>query len=570
MTASDDPDLATVHAPEEVLRRVHRAAMDQALFATSSGTDLTVPTRAEGYLIPDFRMVFGSGEEIRNSERWRTSKVRNDLQSFVAAFLTSVDAAYQPMLILGVPGIGKSLLLTVLAGQLPGDDFTAIPLPLGHVDPAAPVHAQVQEALGRATNGRVSWVDLAIYADGRLRVLLVDGAEDLDRPDYLAELAAFQQLEAQLGRPVAVIVTAPAVFPDRLRVPGRTMSILLEPLDGPRIERWLDVWNSLNAGRGSREITMESLSRFLNLAGSPAFLLTLTSILAAEDVDRPSTTTRLYKLVIDAALRRAWDGTSIHRPIDTELQLLGTLAAGAFNRAQTTVTEEELAEDLITFTGGPASGVARLARSPLIRVSQSIDATGSHREYGLLDEGCADHLVAAHVHQELRGLLELPAGQRKFGGLRAILSARALSTRTRIIDIVAELFGARDDVPTLLSEALVDATRSGPESGLARYAAYTANLVLLRVNLSDLGHGVAPADLIPAGDDVGEPWRSTVLIWSAGLPRAEWESLLDCLEVADGRVVRRTKRLSTQDQRYLAEAVLRGEGRLVHLLQSAI
>jgi hypothetical protein len=192
----------------------------------------------EQYGPPNFwAAVTRADGDVWDPEWWARVERRDDLPGFLIGYLTSLPAVRAPLFVMGAPGSGKTLLLKMLMARLPPDDYTTVLVPLRDASVDAPVHVQAQAALDRATNGRLTWADIAAEADARLRVLLVDGIDDLwsdgpGRPNYLEELAEFQRIETQLGYPVTVIVTGRPALSGRLTIPDQTVAILLEKIGG--------------------------------------------------------------------------------------------------------------------------------------------------------------------------------------------------------------------------------------------------------------------------------------------------------------------------------------------------
>ena len=110
----------------------------------------------------------------------------------LAGYVTAPDATRLPLLLLGHPGAGKSLLTKVLAARLPTSAYTVVRVPLRWVGANVPVRDQIEQALDQATNGRVEkWWRLADQSEGTVRVVLLDGLDELlqatrnDRSGYL-------------------------------------------------------------------------------------------------------------------------------------------------------------------------------------------------------------------------------------------------------------------------------------------------------------------------------------------------------------------------------------------------
>jgi predicted kinase len=93
--------------------------------------------------------------------------------------LTSVEATTAPLVVLGQPGAGKSLLTKVLAARLPAADFLPVRVALREVPAEAEVQDQIDYAIRAATGERVEWPDLSRSAGGAMPVVLLDGFDEL-------------------------------------------------------------------------------------------------------------------------------------------------------------------------------------------------------------------------------------------------------------------------------------------------------------------------------------------------------------------------------------------------------
>ena len=174
--------------------------------------------------------------------------VREDLQGYLISYLTTVGATERPLIVLGQPGSGKSVLTKVLAAHLPAADFLTVRVVLREVLADTDLQAQVEHAIRVETGESLSWPSLARSAAGAMPVLLLDGFDELlqatgiGQSDYLEQVVRFQEREADQGRPVAVVVTSRTAVADRARIPSTgAIVVKLEPFADEQVRRWLTI-----------------------------------------------------------------------------------------------------------------------------------------------------------------------------------------------------------------------------------------------------------------------------------------------------------------------------------------
>ena len=251
--------ISTGRAPDQrrtALARAYRAALDRPIVeAGDVPPGLSVPSLGAAYQPPLCRIAeLGSGGRPSDESWWAEAPVRDDLAEFLTGHLTGPGATRTPLLVLGQPGSGKSVLTKVLAARLPAADFLPVRVLLRDVPAAADLQDQIEYALRQATGERLDWPALVRSAGDALPVVLLDGFDELlqatgvSQTDYLRRVAAFQRREADQGRPVVVIVTSRTSVADRAESPAETVALRLEPFDAARVDAWLAVWNADNAG----------------------------------------------------------------------------------------------------------------------------------------------------------------------------------------------------------------------------------------------------------------------------------------------------------------------------------
>ncbi|MDR7275420.1 NACHT domain-containing protein [Catenuloplanes atrovinosus] len=586
---------ASVHTPGDVagtLVRAWRAALDRPILSEGDVPgDLTIPTLAAGYVDPDFRVrpVDAAGSPAEEAW-WALAPTRSDLAEFLASHLTTPDATRAPLLVLGQPGAGKSVLTRILAARLDARDFLPVRVALREVPAEAEIQDQIEYAVRTATGETLSWPALVRAAGPALPVVLLDGFDELlqatgvNHSDYLGRVAAFQRREADLGRPVAVLVTSRTAVADRARPPAGALSIRLEPFRAAHVRHWVEIWNAANTaalhGRGLATLDAGVVLRQPGLAGQPLLLMMLalydadTNALraAGETLDESS----LYERLLTTFARREVTKTratatdaQLTALVEAELLRLSVAAFGMFNRNRQWVTEQELDADLHALMPdrrpeppgdfrqrlGPAQKL--VGRFFFMQRGQATRDGERLRTYEFLHATFGEYLIArltVRLIEELAAEEEAasasvfgPAGCRD-GRLHALLSFAPLTSREPILEFLAERAkncspGARR-LPVTLFRRLDDratdqdvrdylpATPPAPE----RHAAYDLNLVLLAVVLNG---GVRASELFPDSSDAALAWRRHALLWQAMLSTVAWWALVFTLQTRgtwrDGR-----------------------------------
>jgi hypothetical protein len=89
----------------------------------------------------------------------------------------------------------------------------------------ANVQRQIEAALTKLTGRELSWPELAEDAGGAQPVILLDGFDELLQAsgishfDFLERVKEFQDREADLHRPVVVLVTSRTAVANQVRYP---------------------------------------------------------------------------------------------------------------------------------------------------------------------------------------------------------------------------------------------------------------------------------------------------------------------------------------------------------------
>lgn len=566
----------------EIVRRSALEELDKSIVPQGTARfahhrKIEFPSIRDIYIEPSYRWtLFDDRSHISDERWWQERTASADLSLRLAAFFASPVATRLPLLVLGHPGAGKSLLTKVLAARLPDVAFTAVRVPLRHVPAGAPIYLQVQEALNRATHGRVAWHALTEQSVGTLRVVLLDGLDELlqaaehGRSSFLDEVVEFQRTEAAQQRPVIVIVTSRTVVADRVSVPPDTTVIKLEEFNANQVEQWRLAWNSANeSGIASgivRALSAEAASSSGELNRQPLLLL-MVALYSADPAVPPIesglSSTMLYRRLME---NFAWrENAKPERRQAEELpefvwKLLHQLSVAAFamfNRGRQDVTDAELGDDLFALEAVPTAGRRTEAARQLtgqfffIYTAQSaVENDQTYYSYEFLHATLGEYLIARAVVEAVCDAAEsmnVRRGHKEPDDdlLFALLSHQCLATRRSILAFIADSLAALDEIERgrirLALDKLIAHCRRRHDSGrysqyrpstldqVKAVAAYSANLVLLKV--LDSRDGMALYEVWSANSE--SMWGSTLSLWRAGLDENGWLSMLTSLSRVD-------------------------------------
>ena len=351
--------------------------------------------------------------------------------------------------------------------------------------------------------------------------------------DFLLRVQEFQEREARLDRPLAVIVTSRTAVTDRARFPHGATAIRLEPFDEGQITAWLNIWDQTNrvslARRGMRPLPASVALSYGELAEQPLLLLMLALYDADANVlqhrsaalSRTELYSRLLKDFASREIRKhspALPEDDLEHAVEAELLRLSVVAFAMFNRRSQWVPEADLDVDFsaLLIDEGPHKPGSDRSRTELTAAQLTVgrfffvhEARATHgnrqlRTYEFLHATFGEFLVAHLVVHVLTEMLKsktasVPSRQQgtDSGMLYALLSFAALTARSPVVAFLGDLFDQLDTQQrAAIAEVLLQlhnlALFRHDESAYSHYeplalpvttrhAAWSANLVVLAV-----------------------------------------------------------------------------------------
>jgi hypothetical protein len=598
--------------PEKVRAELvtrYRDQITKPIAGVASGTipdEVKLPSLQDLYVTPSYRMMpWASGGIERITESgWESVSPSPDLGAMVLQHLISTQAAHVPMVLLGQPGAGKSVFSQMLAAELDPRDYLVVRVELRAVPSDAGVQEQIEAGLAGLTGRSIRWPDLAEAAGDAQPVILLDGFDELLQAsgvshfDFLERVQAFQEREAELHRPVAVLVTSRTAVANQVRYPDGTPVARLEAFNDSQVDRWLSVWNHANP---DRPLAGETALAQGDLAGQPLLLFMLALFHSGGGNVTPGISqAHLFERLFSSFVERDVVNldaqfTEKHRQhaVQRDLDSLSMVAFAMFNRGRQSVTETELIADLTALQLSHSGLTGQDGRAAALSIAERMAGRFFFRLFLHKDEAMrgqqamlstleflhasfGEFLVGRWIVGELSRLGEQVrrAAEEPYPSipddakLHALLSMTALSIREqRVLSFIDallmekhidELADLRTLIRTLFRAALSFRSHNpypqyqpSAQTAPATYAAYSANLILLmllvaraesRKTEESSRAKVSVTELHAAGngsqgqDPALANFYSVTRLWHAQLTHSEWNSILDVIRLHASQV----------------------------------
>jgi hypothetical protein len=355
---------------------IKKAIIDDPYDRDQPGPTLRYPLKETIFVPQAYRIAHYLGPQVRLEDEgeWTRRPTNEDLGPFIVRYLQSVYSIEAPILVLGHPGSGKSLLTEMIAARLAYPAYTVIRVELRDIDPDAEVQTQIQDQIYKDTGRSVNWADFADQLRDNPPLIILDGYDELLQAsgkvfaDYLERVHKFQQREAIQGRPVRIMITSRITLIDKARIPAGSTVLRLLDFDVPRQRIWIEEWNRCNDAYLSQAnvspFSLTHTSKVASLAAQPLLLLMLALYDSADNQlsRRPNIDqTLLYYSLLQRFITRerskgvegqeflALDESTRSSLVDQDMQRLGIAALGMFNRQSVSIRQKELSEDVAFF-----------------------------------------------------------------------------------------------------------------------------------------------------------------------------------------------------------------------------
>lgn len=444
---------------------------DKEISSDAETIRLRFPKIVDAFIPQSYKCLSYERKEtkLEDTSVWNQLPTQHDLDRFFVKYLYSPNGIDYPLVILGQPGSGKSLLTKVLSAQLMSNSYVVIRIPLREVNAEDGIDVLVEDQIKKLTNRPLStqgYGGFAAQFNEKPLIIILDGYDELLQAKgdvfsgYLEMARRFQQDQKVMKRPVRIIITSRITLIDKARIPINSTILRLMEFNSQQRKAWINIWNNINADYfAESNISPFSLpskekeegNSIIELAEQPLLLLMLAlydseanELAKTSDIKRTELYDNLLRRFVRRERRRYVPGfedksaDEQEKIIDQEMRRLGVVAIGMYNREEVVILSRQLEKDLETFKarrndGSPELHTLKESESVLggfffihKSTAQDIDAHSDNSEsaYEFLHNTFGEFLTADFILRNTINAVKNILINRKYmaSGLTNILS----------------------------------------------------------------------------------------------------------------------------------------------------
>ena len=348
--------------------------------AEDESGDLSFPSIIDAYISQAYKCLRYTGAiGLENPRVWEKIQAKENIGDFFINYLSLPQSVEYPLIVLGLPGSGKSILTKILSAQLMGTAYTVIRIPLRDIDANNDIHVIISEQIAKSIQRPLKdgYAGFAEHFANNPLFVIFDGYDELLQVKgdifngYISKIHEFQKAQSGLGRPVRVMITSRITLIDKVKIPKNSVIVNLEAFDQARRNAWIKIWNDYNQDYFSKNNVKpfslkdeKELSKNVKeLAEQPLLLLMLALFdsygNALEGMGENMSRTHLYDELLRRICRREAHKLYTHdqgnvdafveKYVQGEMSRLGVVAIGMFNRKLLHIHTKDLLSDLHTY-----------------------------------------------------------------------------------------------------------------------------------------------------------------------------------------------------------------------------
>lgn len=302
----------------------------------------------------------------------RAEKGEN-IGNYLLKTLVDPNYATKPIILLGNPGAGKSMLSKMFAGLLcETTDFIPFLIKLRSVaSSSASISEHINKGLQNSIENTsdVNWLEWAKEFRNRIPVIIMDGFDELMQTSnrelngYVDAIREFQEKAINSGVCVRIILTSRVTVMQDVSIPEYTKIIKLDSFDIKRRDLWIQKWNDAQE-KPKHKFAIPKNDKIELLAKEPLLMFMLAVYdfengeLQNMATDKSFNQSKLYDSLLDRFIKRQLEKNSVfkdaanaHKEKEEELfrLRLGMIALMMFMNDTTSRDTQKLLEEMTAF-----------------------------------------------------------------------------------------------------------------------------------------------------------------------------------------------------------------------------
>lgn len=296
-----------------------------------------------------------------------------NIGNYLLKTLVDPNYATKPIILLGNPGAGKSMLSKMFAGLLcETTDFIPFLIKLRSVaSSSASISEHINKGLQNSIENTsdVNWLEWAKEFRNRIPVIIMDGFDELMQTSnrelngYVDAIREFQEKAISSGICVRIILTSRVTVMQDVSIPEYTKIIKLDSFDVKRRDLWIRKWNDAQV-KPKYKFAIPKNDKIELLAKEPLLMF----MLAVYDFengelqhmanDKSFNQSKLYDSLLNRFIKRQLDKSATFKDAgktakDNEEELfrlrLGMIALMMFMNDTTSRDTQKLMEEMTAF-----------------------------------------------------------------------------------------------------------------------------------------------------------------------------------------------------------------------------
>jgi len=233
--------------------------VNQALLKENDIPELKLPQRKDIYIPQSYKYFYYQKHihkrDYLDDENWNNNSYESeeDIGKKLFQALRDPYNINQPIILLGHPGAGKSMLSSQFAYKLiANNEFIPFFIKLRHVDSKiSDVNEHINQGIKNSLlgNKQIDWIELVKKFPSRIPVIILDGFDELLRAsqtqinDYILKIKDIQNRAQSLSLNLRIILTTRLTIMQDVHIPDNCLIMKLNSFDSKRKNLWIQKWN---------------------------------------------------------------------------------------------------------------------------------------------------------------------------------------------------------------------------------------------------------------------------------------------------------------------------------------